>query len=371
MIRCANNVSSSLRRFSSLNRALVVSSKYSISQFHTSVHVHAFNNAKMTRESFWSRQSFSSSTSKSKPSLAQLVKTLREQTGAPMVECKKALSSTSEDVNIEVEEHLEKAIQWLRKHGSAKVSNKMKAGGREAMEGLVGLIVDSNEDDDSSGNDVATMIKIGSETDFASRSDVFAKLVEDLAFAALKIEKTDSNSNESSFMVDVNDESSFWNTSIESNETSEKTVKHAMEEAILSIRENLQLKEVLCMKPSVDGNAKIVLAGYVHGKTTHSQHAGTAAALVELAIKNNSDTVLTKSQAQDIGKKLAMHIVAAKPSYLSPDRVPVDILEKEKEVITEQVCASKQYPFLCLTSYFYDQDSFRCLLCHLFAFYIL
>lgn len=267
------------------------------------------NSATISACSFGRVQSFSS-----KPSLAQLVKQLRASTGAPMVECKKALSS--EDVNGD----LEKAIQWLRQHGSAKVSTKMKANGREAMEGLVGLVVK-----EENGNTVgASLVKIGSETDFASRSEVFAKLVEDLASAAL-----------TSTTLDVNEDSDFWSTKLPEN--NDRTVKQAMEEAILSIRENLQLKEMHCIIPQIDESSMNVVAGYVHGKAPHSQHAGTSAAVVELQA-TSSDSKLSQEDLQEIGKKLAMHIVAAKPEYLSPNDVPSDILDKEKEIIIQQVC---------------------------------
>jgi len=259
----------------------------------------------------------------STPSLAQLVKKLRASTGAPMVECKKAL--TAEEVNGD----LEKALQWLRQHGSAKITNKMKAGGRDATEGLVGMIVLEHQG--------AALVKVGSETDFASRSEVFTTLVEDLAYAALK-SQSESDANEGFFEIDVAEDSSFWNVTFPRGEgdnstaSNEMSVKQAMEEAILSIRENLQMKEVHCLLSNGDDT---VVSGYIHGKTLHSQNAGTSAALIELQKSASND--MSVKDIKEIGKKLTMHIIAAKPDYLSPDHVPSDIVEKEKRMILQEV----------------------------------
>eukprot|EP00957_Ditylum_brightwellii_P097249 7406147-Ditylum_brightwellii.AAC.1 len=96
-----------------------------------------------------------------KKSLTQLIKELRASTGAPMVECKKALTAEG------VEGDIEKAADWLRQHGSAKAS--LKVSGRDASEGLVGLLL-------SPDSDKASIVKVSSETDFASRSSAFAGL---------------------------------------------------------------------------------------------------------------------------------------------------------------------------------------------------
>ena len=94
------------------------------------------------------------------------VKQLREQTGAGMMECKRALSEAAGDV--------EKAVELLRKAGMAQAD---KRSGRSASEGLVDAYIHA-------GNRVGVLIEVNCETDFVARTDEFAKLVRDLALQA-------------------------------------------------------------------------------------------------------------------------------------------------------------------------------------------
>ena len=241
-------------------------------------------------------------------SLTSLIKELRTQTGAPMVECKQALSDP------EVDGDLDKAAEWLRKHGSAKAASKLT--GREASEGLVGMLI-------SPDGTSASIVRVASETDFASRSEAFAKLVVDVANAALTLD--------AGGRVDVE-------TSLLSASTASGTlVKDALDEAILAIRENLQITEA--DKVTAPAGSETVLSGYVHGKIPGSTCAGTSAALVEI-IKTDSNSKTTRDEMNEVGKKLAMHVVAAKPTYLSPDEVPSDVLDKERAILMEQMADS-------------------------------
>jgi elongation factor Ts len=94
---------------------------------------------------------------------AELVKTLRERTGAGMMECKKALTETNGDI--------EAAIEYLRKRGMAAAA---KRAGRSTSEGIVGILVN---DDRTSG----TMAEVNCETDFVARTDDFRNLVKSIA----------------------------------------------------------------------------------------------------------------------------------------------------------------------------------------------
>ena len=240
-------------------------------------------------------------------SLTSLIKELRTQTGAPMVECKRALSDP------DVDGDLAKAAEWLRKHGSAKAASKLT--GREASEGLVGLLI-------SQDGTSASIVRVASETDFASRSEAFGKLVEDVANAALSL---DTNGK-----IDV--EADLLPAS-----TNTATVKGALDEAILAIRENLQISEA--NKLTAAAGSETILAGYVHGKIPGSTCAGTSAALVEI-VKSDNNSKTTKDEMKEVGKKLAMHVVAAKPTYLSPDEVPSDVIDTEKAILMEQMADS-------------------------------
>ncbi len=228
-------------------------------------------------------------------SVPKLIQQLRKTTGAPMMQCKKALS--------EAENDYEKAAEWLRKNGTAKAASKLA--GRDASEGMVGIAF---------SEDGASLVRVASETDFASRSSDFTKLVEVVANGALV--KDD--------IVDV----------LQVPTAEGKTVKDNLDDAILAIRENLQITKT---EKIVASSPDSVLCGYVHGRVFNDSAAGTSAAIVELI---NEKSSLSKDEIQEIGKKLAMHIVAAKPSYQAPEDVPDDVVEKEKQLLLDQMADS-------------------------------
>lgn len=258
---------------------------------------------------------FSTSTSK-KPSVTSLVKELRLQTGAPMIECKKALESS--------EHNITKATEWLRSNSLSKVSSKLE--NRIADDGLVGLAMSTCSSDNN-----AVLVKVSSETDFASRSDIFTKLVYDVANTALNLNPANTNDENGTSSLSLSDMVLSMNVNAQNNQT----VQSYIEEATLSIREKLQLKEVEVVRTN-----NTVIMGYVHGKVPNYNNVGTSAALVELMPLTNdagSSNSTTLDDMKDIGKKLAMHVVAAKPKYLNPESVPKEVLEKEKEILEVQI----------------------------------
>jgi len=233
-----------------------------------------------------------------------------------MMECKKALSETENDY--------EKATEWLRKNGSAKAASKLA--GRDATEGLVGIAFDEHANGNGNGNTAkASIVRVASETDFASRSEDFANLVGIVANGAL---------------VDADLEGIMKVVQRNNNGKTAKTVKDALDEAILAIRENLQIAGV---EQIVASSKDSVLTGYVHGKVVNDSNAGTAAAVVELLPKK-TECALSKEEIVEFGRKLAMHIVAAKPSYLNPEDVPAHVLEKEKQFLMEQMADTGKPP---------------------------
>jgi elongation factor Ts len=224
------------------------------------------------------------------------LKDLRAQSGAPIVECKKALEHAGDDLSA--------AMDWLREHGAAKASAKLQ--GRETTEGLVGISI-------SADGKTASLVKVASETDFAGRSALFVELVGHVANATLQ-SSSDGALSEATILEAASDG---------------KSVREALDDAIVAIRENLSVPDAKKIH-SQDG----ILVGYVHNRVDSSD-AGTAAALVEVsraAGSNVSDEVLKSA-----GRKLAMHIVAAKPLYLSPDNMPTEEVEKEKAILTMQM----------------------------------
>jgi len=238
-----------------------------------------------------------------------LVKELRKRSGAPIVDCKKALQEI-DVADTETEVVLQRALDWLRQHGAAKASSKLQ--GRAQADGLVAL---------SSTDTAAVLVQVASETDFASKSETFGQFVDTVAKAVLESanESTPERLSEDSVLALPTTSSS-------------STVKDALDEAIVAIRENLSISKVILwtnVGSKAVPNSRFV--GYVHNRTDHSPNAGSAAAIVQVAPMDKA--TVDESTLQEIGKKLAMHIVAARPLYKSAQDVPDSVLDKEREIL--------------------------------------
>jgi len=238
---------------------------------------------------------------------AQLVKELRTLSGAPIVDCKKALGETDGDI--------QEALDWLRKHGVAKASKKLS--GREAEEGLVACSV-------SPDGKSASIVKVSSETDFAGKSEAFVGLATHIADATIAAETIQQGPVDNETVLGL--------------EYNSKSVQLALEEAIVAIRENLGVSAAHKLS-TTDG----LLVSYVHGKADGKTNAGSSAAIVEITAKDGSPITDTAA-ASDAGKKLAMHVVASKPLYLNSSEVPEDVLRNEKAVLEGQIADSKKPP---------------------------
>jgi elongation factor Ts len=230
------------------------------------------------------------------------VKELRALTGAPIVDCKKALGETGDD--------LQEALDWLRKHGVAKASKKLS--GREAEEGLVACSI-------SPDGKSASIVKVSSETDFAGKSEAFVGLATHIADATMSATAVQHGP------IDIE--------TVLGLECNSKSVQLALEEAIVAIRENLGVSSAYKLS-TADG----LLVSYVHGKADGKSNAGSAAAVVEITGKDGSPITDTAA-AIEAGKKLAMHVVASKPLYLNSSEVPEDVLQNEKAILQGQVRA--------------------------------
>jgi elongation factor Ts len=231
-----------------------------------------------------------------------------------MMECKKALSSPDVDGDVD------KATEWLRKHGSAKVLSKVS--GREANEGLVGMSVAP------SGN-AACVVRVSSETDFASRSDVLSKFVQEVADAASSSSSSSaSNDDGSNDVIDVSALLSM--TAIDGRSLDDK-----LKDAILSIRENIRVESIVRTRASSD---RSILAGYVHGRSSPTSSCGSAASIVELVpiVDDGGSAAANEGAAREAARRLAMHVVAASPRYCTVDDVPTDVTETEREIYAEK-----------------------------------
>ena len=206
---------------------------------------------------------------------ASMVKELRETTGAGMMDAKKALTETDGD--------FEAAIDWLRTKGLAKAAKKSS---RVAAEGLVAVAT-------SDGKGVA--VEVNSETDFVAKNSDFQEMVKAITNAALNVSNTDE----------------LASTSING-----KTVADTLTDNIAKIGENMTLRRMQTIE------AERVVT-YVHNSAT--QDMGQIGVLVAI----NGDNT-------EFARQVAMHVAAANPQALSAAELDQSIVEREKNILTEQ-----------------------------------
>ena len=208
---------------------------------------------------------------------AQMVKELRDATGAGMMDVKKALTEVNGD--------MEAAVDWLRTKGLAKAAKKAD---RVAAEGLIGVAV-------STGRGVA--VEINSETDFVAKNADFQALVRDLTNVALTVGES----------VEV----------VKAAHLNGKTVDTVLQEAISRIGENMTLRRMHVLEGDT-------VVSYVHNAAAEGM--GKIGVLV--ALNGPADA------AQAIGKQFAMHIAATAPLSLSEATLDPAVMERELAVQT-------------------------------------
>ena len=212
---------------------------------------------------------------------ASLVKELREKTGVGMMDCKIALKENNGDI--------EASIDWLRTKGIAKAAKKE---GRIASEGLIAVEKIDN---------IASIIEVNSETDFVARNEDFQNVVKKLSILSIK----------SNNLEDLLDKE-LDNKNIK--------VKDYITEMIASIGENINLRRI--DKISISNG---VISSYIHNQVIEGM--GKIGVLVGLESEANND------QLEDLGKKIAMHIAATNPISVSIEDIPLDVLEREKNIL--------------------------------------
>ena len=206
---------------------------------------------------------------------ANMVKELREATGAGMLDCKKALTETNGN--------MEEAITWLREKGISKAAKKQT---RIAAEGLAKAKVEGNK---------AVIVEVNSETDFVAKNPEFTGLVDLIATAIL-------NSN-------VKTVEEVMKLEVEGN-----TIENIIIDKTATIGEKLSFRRF----ELVEKEDNQVFGTYSHmgGK------------IVTLAVLEGTD--------EEVAKDVAMQIAAMRPLYLDKDSVPTERVEKEREILTEQ-----------------------------------
>ncbi len=216
---------------------------------------------------------------------AKDVQKLREQTGAGMMDCKKALTASDGD--------FEKAIEFLREKGLAAAAKKA---GRVAAEGMVLATVCKE-------CGVGAMIEVNSETDFVAKNQEFQKFVADVASVIV---------NENPADIEALSACKYPGSDL--------TVADMQREKVLTIGENIQLRRFVRYDESG------LNVAYVH-------MGGKIGVLVKLEI---SDNLKGNAVIEELGKDICMQIAAMHPQYLCRHCVPAEVLEKEKEILMAQ-----------------------------------
>ncbi len=214
---------------------------------------------------------------------AQLVKQLREMTGAGMMDCKKVLVETDGDID--------KAVELLREKGLAKAAKKA---GRVAAMGLVKTAF-------AADGKAAAVVEVNSETDFVAKNEDFVNFVETLAKLALENEVADMDA--------------FMALPYEG----DGPVQDALNNKIATIGENMNIRRFERL-----AEPGVVYTGYIHGN-------GTIGVVVGLK------TEATAEEIAVVGKDVAMQVASMNPKFLDETQVDPAWLESEKEIAKQQL----------------------------------
>ena len=214
---------------------------------------------------------------------AQDVKALREKTGCGMMDCKKALTEANGDMDA--------AIDFLREQGLAKQAKKAS---RIAAEGIAYALTNDT-------NTCGVVIEVNSETDFVAKNDDFKNFVDICAKTVMAQNPAD---------VDALKECKAEGT--------EMTVAELLQEKVLTIGENLQIRRF--------ARFEAPCVGYVH-----------AGGKIGVIVTFDTDVDTASDAFVACGKDVAMQIAALNTPYLNSEAVPAEVLEHEKKIMREQL----------------------------------
>jgi elongation factor Ts len=214
---------------------------------------------------------------------SHMVKELREQTGAGMMDCKGALTETGGD--------MQAAVDWLRKKGLAKAAKKA---GRVAAEGLIGIATSGKK---------GVVVEVNAETDFVARNDLFQGLVKMIADIGLS--------------VGANVEK------IMKAKAGTQTIAEAISTTIAKIGENMTLRRAAEL--SVRNGA---IGSYVHNSV--SDGLGKIGVLVSLESAGKA------VELSALGRLIAMHVAATSPQAIDAASLDPAVIQREKDVLADK-----------------------------------
>lgn len=215
---------------------------------------------------------------------AGMVKELREMTGAGMMDCKKALTETSGDI--------EASVDLLRKKGLAKAAKKS---GRTAAEGLVGVATKEG---------VGALVEVNSETDFVARNTEFQAFTKSCSELALESD---------------GDLEKLLAASLEGGETVAQTLSNL----VAKIGENMTVRRTTALSVSPG-----VVSSYVHNAAA----PGLGKIGVLIALRSSADA----DKLSQLGKQLAMHVAATSPLALDVSSLDANVVARERAIFADQ-----------------------------------
>jgi elongation factor Ts len=213
------------------------------------------------------------------------VKKLRELTGAGFKDCNLAIKESDGDID--------KAIEILRVKGISKASKKMS---RDAKEGVIAVTENDKQ---------ISLIEVNCETDFVAKNDDFVNFVKELS---------DLNNNVNSNVEELK----------KSKMSNGQTVDENLVALIAKIGEKITIGKTKTLS-----NQGTVKSKYLH--TIVNDNLAKLAVAVSLETSDNSDVV------KNFGKQLSMHIAASSPLALDQNRIDQSIIDKEQELVTEEL----------------------------------
>lgn len=219
-----------------------------------------------------------------------MIKGLREKSGAGLADCKNALRETSGDID--------EAVKSLREKGLALAAKKSS---RAASDGKIGIAI-------SDDNKFATMVEVNCETDFVTKTDDFQNIVNTLS--ALSMQKKCQSLEQLNELSDP--------------VTDNVPVNGWISQKIAVIGENIVLRRF----QAISAGGGETLSTYVHG-------GGKIGVLIRVATSNSPTQ--GNSVFQELLKDVGMHIAAAAPQYLDSSEVDPAELEKEREIYRKQM----------------------------------
>ncbi|MDR1705705.1 MAG: translation elongation factor Ts [Clostridiales bacterium] len=219
-------------------------------------------------------------------SISDMIKELRERTGAGMMDCKKALGENEHDI--------EMAIKYLREKG---LSAAAKKAGRIAAEGICGVAV-------SGDGKKAVVVEVNCETDFAAAGEKFQAFVK-------SVENQVMNSSAADIDALLAEK---WQAD------PSLTVAEAVSTIIASVGENINIRRFERVQKTTPG----AFCTYIHGN-------GKIAVLLDIETENQDQV---NDAALEAGKNVCLQIAAMLPKFVSKDDIPQDFLEKENSILT-------------------------------------